>query len=796
MKFTLSWLKTHLETNATIDELSKKLTALGLEVESVTDHSAALRPFVVAEILQADPHPQADRLRVCRVFDGTTERQVVCGAPNARAGIKVILATEGVVIPNGGMKIKKSAIRGVESNGMLCSARELELGEDSDGIVELPESFPLGASLVDAMQLDDPLFDIAITPNRGDALGVRGIARDLAASGLGSLKMLAHSAVTEKVPTTHPVSVENSLACPLFMTLSMQGVRNPESPEWLKRRLVSIGLKPISALVDITNFITFDLGRPLHVYDLAKLHGTLQVRSARANEPFHALNDKHYALEAGMLVIADETNVQALGGIIGGMAAAVAPETNSITIEGALFDALHVAETGRKLQIDSDARYRFERGVDPGFVRTGVEIAVQMIQEICGGTVTGMDIRGEIPAWERRLTLRFKQVETLGGMRMMPQDALAILTKLGFRSEQFSDDKAELIPPSWRPDIEGEADIVEEILRVHGFDAIPSIGLPKMNGISKPVLSVIQRRLQRARRLLATHGMLETISYAFISDTQAEWFGSRRESMRLLNPISTELSTMRPSLLPGLLSATARNAARGRFNLALFEIGRQFDDIMPASQRRVVAGVRSGQTEERTLYKTERAVDAMDAKADIFALFSNLGFDPAKLQIDAEAAEWYHPGRSGSVTLGGKILLGYFGEIHPQLLAKMDIAGPVAAFECFIEMLPEPRSKATARPALMKSDYQIVERDFAFILDETLPAAQLLKAIQKAGGDLIGKIQIFDIYSGSHIAEGKKSLALTLRLEPKTATLTEDKIETVSKKIIDAAESLGATLRA
>lgn len=788
MKFTLSWLKDFLDTTASLPQITDTLTAIGLEVESVTDHSAALAPFIVAHIDEAVQHPGADKLRVCKVNDGTGVRQVVCGAPNARAGIKVALATEGVKIPANGMVIKKSSIRGVESNGMLCSGRELGLSEDSAGIIELPESAKIGESIVSALNLNDPLIDIAITPNRSDCLGVFGVARDLAAAELGTLKApgtkleargKGASRITVKLETPD---------CPLFVGCTITGIKNGPSPDWLQQRLKSVGLRPISTLVDITNYMTIAYGRPLHVFDAAKLKGNVTVRRAKDGETLKALDGKDYALTSDMVAVCDEAGAQGIGGIIGGEASGCSDTTTEVFLEAAWFSPVAVARAGRKLGIDSDARYRFERGVDPAFVVAGAHIAIAMILELCGGTASEVTIAGAEPTWRRSFRFNTNKVESLGGIVLDSQGINAILAALGF---EIKGD--EVTPPSWRADIEGEADLVEEVLRISRYDTIPSTALPRPH--EKAVHSPVISRTALLRKTLASLGLTEICSWAFVPGAQASQFGGKDEGLKLLNPISADLDTMRPSLLPGLLTAAARNADRGFADLALFELGNVFENTTPEGQKRAGAGIRSAKTAPRNSFKTEREVDLFDAKADLFALLDAAGLNAAKLMVDRNVPAWYHPTRAGRISLGGKVTLGYFGELHPLILSAFGIKQRIVAFEASLDAIPIPKAKGTSRPAFNVSNFQSVERDFAFVGEEKLGAGDIVKAVEGAEKQLIQSVSIFDIYAGKGMEPGKKSVALSVTLQAADRTLKDEEIEAVSQKIITAAMALGLTLR-
>lgn len=798
MKFTLSWLKDHLETTASLQEISDKLTAIGLEVESVEDKAESLKAFTVAKILEATRHPEADKLQVCKVESDVGVLQIVCGAANARAGLYVALAKEGAVIPGNGMTIKKTKIRGVESNGMLCSQEELGLAESSEGIIELPEA-AIGAKVADVMSLNDPVIDIAITPNRADCLGVRGIARDLAAAGLGTLKPMPD--ISFKPSFSSPISVSiDTKACEQFIGCFIKSVRNKPSPDWLKTRLEAIGQKSISALVDITNYFTFDLGRPLHVYDEKKLGRNIAVRASKKGENIKALNGKDYALENSVTVIADSSNVLAIGGIIGGVESSCTEATTDIFLEVALFEPDSVALAGRNLQIDSDARYRFERGVDVAFVEEAAKRAAAMITQVCGGQASELVYAGKTPQWQREINFNPERVKSLGGVDISAEKSIEILRNLGFTSNQQPATNNYIVtPPSWRADIEGEADLVEEILRIHGYEHIPSTPLPKCAAITPAILNLLQKRVHLAKRLLAGRGMMEVQTWSFLPAAQAAMFGGNNPALTLLNPISADLDTMRPCLLPNLLDAAKRNAARGFKNLNLFEVGLQFHDITPDGQKTLASGIRIGNAQnnnyEGGLF-TQKAdtVDAMDAKADTVSLLQTLGV--SKLEVSTEnLPSYYHPNRSGAFVLG-KTVLGFFGEIHPRIAKSFDIEGRVTAFEIFLDNIPVARSKGTAKPTLKLSDYQAVERDFAFIVDENVSAATIEKEINKAEKNLITNVEIFDVYSGKGVDAGKKSVAVKVTLQSFERTLSEADITAVSNAIISGAgKGFGGILR-
>lgn len=798
MKFTLSWLKAHLDTDASLAEIDARLTMLGLEVEKIDDPAKDLAGFTVAHIVAAEQHPNADRLRVCKVDTGTGVIQVVCGAPNARAGIKVILAQPGCFIPVTGDKLKKGNVRGVESQGMMCSWRELGLGEDHDGIAELAADAPVGAKLVDVMSFD-PVIEISITPNRADCLGVRGVARDLAASGLGRLKPLAATPVAAghaspiKVALDFPAGAES--ACPLFVGRHFKGVRNGESPAWLRDRLTAIGLRPISALVDITNFFTYDLARPLHVFDAAKVKGdTITARLARPAETLPALNGKEYSLTPDMTVIADAAGPEGLAGIMGGEHSGCTEATTEVFLEVAYFDPIRTATTGRKLDILSDARFRFERGVDPAFLIDAAELASAMILDLCGGQASELVVAGVEPDWRQSVALRPARVEALGGVAVDTARQAEILTALGCSVSEHGDGLL-VVPPSWRGDITAEHDLVEEVIRVNGYDKLPATPLPRPT-MSKPVLTPAQRRAAWVRRQLASRGLVETVTWSFLASAQAKLFGGGAAAMHLANPISSDLDCMRPSLLPNLVNAAGRNADRGYKDVGLFEIGAQFDGPEPGQQRAVAAAIRAGRAVPRHWSEKTRPVDVFDVKADLLAAIVAAGANPDSFQIATDAPAWYHPGRSGVLKLGNKPVA-CFGEIHPAVLTALDVKGPMVAFELFLEALPPQKAKATkAKPLVKLSAFQPLERDFAFVLDAQVPADSVLRAVKNADKALIGEVSVFDLYEGPNVGEGKKSLAVSLTLHPFDKTLTDDEIEAVGKKVVEAvAKATGGVLR-
>jgi phenylalanyl-tRNA synthetase beta chain len=795
MKTTLSWLKSHLATNASLDDIVARLVMLGIEVEGVVDRAAALAPFRVAHVVSAEPHPNAERLRVCIVDTGSERLQVVCGAPNARTGMRGVFAPVGSTIPRTGLLLKQSMIRGVASNGMLCSGYEMGVSDDHDGIIELAPDAPVGESFARIAGLDDAIIEVKVTPNRADCLGVHGIARDLAAAGLGKL-ILPDAAPVEgrfASPTWVHLATLDQKACPLFIGRTIRGVRNGPSPRWLQDRLTAIGLRPISALVDITNFLTFDLNRPLHVFDTARIAGDLVVREARAGERIKALNGREYALDAEMTVIADDAEVLSLGGVIGGESTGCGETTTDVFVEAALFDPVRTAATGRKLSLQSDARYRFERGLDPAFVAPGMEIATRLILELCGGEPSAPVVAGAVPEWQRSYRLRPDRVATLGGVDLPGETQRRILDALGFGIAE-QNGAMTVAPPSWRGDIEGEADLVEEVLRVHGYDAIAAVPLERDTALPRPALDPAQRRVGFVRRTLAARGLVEAVTFSFMAAGDAALFGGVKPELRLINPISADLDVMRPSILPNLLAAARRNADRGLADSALFEVGAQYHDDTPEGQATVAAGLRHGQSGPRHWRDPGRPVDAFAAKADALAALAAAGTPTENLQASADPPAWYHPGRAGTLRLGAKVLA-HFGEVHPAVLAACALKGPAAGFEVFLDAVPPPR-KARGRAPLKLSPFQPVERDFAFLVPADLPAETLLRAARGVDRTLIAEIRLFDVYAGAGLPAGRKSLAITVVLQPEEATLTDEQIEAFSIRLVaQVAKATGGELR-
>lgn len=799
MKITLSWLKDHLDTEAGPDQIAEKLTALGLEVEEVVDRARGLEAFTVAHVVSAEKHPNADKLRVCMVdTGGGAIRQVVCGAPNARAGMKGVFAAAGTVIPATGAELKKGVIRGVESSGMLCSEREMGLSEEHDGIIELPDDAPVGTPFAKVLGLDDPLIDISLTPDRADCAGVRGIARDLAAAGIGRLKAMPANPVPGLYQSPVGVTIDASAAqaCPLFVGRHIRGVRNGPSPRWLQEKLTSIGLRPISALVDITNYLTHDIGRPLHVFDADTLAGSLVLRTARPGESLEALNDKVYALDGDMTVIADGDGALSLGGIIGGVSSGCTDETVNVFVECALFDPIRTATTGRKLGIDSDARYRFERGVDPAAVFSGMEIATRLILDLCGGTPSEIVVAGAEPDWRRTIHLRATRVQHLGGVSVPLDEQVQILLALGFDVNEDDDGHLAVTVPSWRGDVHGEADLVEEVLRINGYDRIPVVPVERMTPLTVPALTSKQRRAGHVRRTLAARGLLEAVTWSFMSSAYVGLFGGGGDDLKLLNPISADLDVMRPSILANLIQAAGRNMDRGQGDVALFEVGPTYRDATPGGQDLVAAGVRAGAMVPRHWAEAARPVDVFDAKADALAALEAAGAPAANLQVSTDAPAWYHPGRSGCLRLGPTVLA-RFGEIHPSVLDALEVKGPVVAFEVLLDGVPMPKRKSgTTRPLLRLSPFQPVQRDFAFVVDAGVEADKVVRAARGADKGLIADVAVFDVYQGPGVEAGKKSLAVSVTLQPNDRTLTDAEIEAVAARIVaQVAKATGGVLR-
>ncbi len=804
MKFTLDWLNEHLDTDASANEIGETLTKIGLELESMEDQGKALSAFVTAHVVSAEQHPNADKLRVCKVDAGTGELiDVVCGAPNARTGLKSVFAFPGTYIPGKDMTIGKGNIRGQVSNGMLCSNAELELSNDHDGIIELPSDAPIGVKYTDYAGINGVVFDISITPNRGDATGVYGIARDLAAFGLGTLKSTDMSPVASAskspiAPLPHQFGADEPKAVRKFAGRYIRNIKNGPSPAWLQQRLRAVGLRPINAIVDITNLVSLGWGRPLHAYDADKLNGQPVLRNAR-NEAFDALDNKVYMLDETMTVIADDTGPLCLGGIMGGIRSGVTEATTNVFMECASWDPELIARSGRKTGIVSDARYRLERHVDPALTEPGLELATRLVLELCGGEPMQPAISGDDMFLNTVVEFPLSEVRRLTGLDLEPMVAIAILSRLGFEMTGKGDNFTVTVP-SWRPDVTQKADLVEEVMRMVGVDNVPVEPLPRLNHVAPRMLTTIQNRRRIARRALAARGLDEAVTWSFISHDEATRFGGGQESLQLANAIASDMTDMRPSLLPGLLAAARRNANRGIADLAIFEVGQVFLSDAPEGQHTYASGIRTGTAKlggaGRHWSGKSEAVGVFDAKADLGAVLDALGYDIDKVQLFAEPAPWSHPGRGGRIAQGPKTL-GWFGELHPAWATELDLDFPVAAFELDLDALPEPRKKPTkTKPALDLSALMPLTRDFAFVVDKAVTAGAILKAARGADKALIKDVNVFDVFEGSHVGEGKKSVAIEVTLQPSDKTLTEEEIDKVSASIIAAVtKQSGGVLR-
>lgn len=807
MKFTLSWLKDHLETDATLEEICERLTAIGLEVEDVDD-KAAYKPFVIAKVVSAEKHPQADRLKVLMVDIGAgAPVQVVCGAPNARAGLVGAFAAPGTHVPGIDVTLAVGNIRGVESRGMMCSEKELDMSDNHDGIIDLPEDAPVGTSFAAYAGIDDPVIEINLTPNRSDCTSIYGIARDLAASGLGRLKKPAVPAfkVEGTTPTEVILDLDDQSLCPGFALRLVRGVKNGPSPAWMQRRLTAIGLRPINALVDITNYLTFDQGRPLHVFDAAKVKGNLTVRRAAEGETVLALDGREYKLGPQNVVISDENGVESIGGIMGGEHSGCDENTVDVLIESALWHPLNIAKTGRSLGIITDARYRFERGVDPEYMVPGLERATELVLELCGGTAAEARVTGYKGYEPKVVDFPFSEVKRLTGLTVSKEESVEILTGLGF-TVAGSGERVSVSVPSWRPDVDGKADLVEEVMRIHGVDNIKPEPLERDVPVNGRILTTLQIRTRAAKRALAARGMLEAVTWSFISEDQAKLFGGGSEALKLANPIAADMSDMRPSLLPGLLTAAQRNADKGFGDVAIFEVSGTYENDRPEGQRRVAGGIRRGTA---TLSGAGRMwsnaktgggknVDVFDAKADALAVIEAAGLPMGNIQIEQGGPDWYHPGRSGTIKMGPKIVLGHFGEFHPKVLEALDVSGALAGFEVFLDAMQEPKKKATrTKAALELSPFQAVRRDFAFVVEKSVDAGSILKAAGSADRKLITAVNVFDVFEGASIGEGKKSVAIEVVIQPVERTLTDEDFEALTARIVgNVTKTTGGTLRA
>lgn len=808
MKFTLSWLKDHLDTDASLEDICAKLTKIGLEVEDVDD-KAAFKPFVIAKVVSAEQHPNADKLRVLMVDTGKGDPiQVVCGAPNARAGLIGAFAAPGTYVPGIDVTLSVGNIRGVESRGMMCSEKELEISDNHDGIIELSADAPVGQSYASYAGLDDPVIEINLTPNRPDCTSIFGIARDLAASGLGTLKTPKAPSFTVEGETPVKVKMElggDDYLCPGFALRLVRGVKNGPSPRWMQQRLLAIGLRPINALVDITNYMTFDQGRPLHVFDAAKVKGNLVVRRAAEGEKVLALDTREYTLNPSNVVIADDNGVESIGGIMGGEHSGCDENTVDVLIESALWDPMNIAKTGRSHGIITDARYRFERGVDPEYMVPGLERATELVLELCGGVPAKADVVGYKGYTPKVVDFPFSEVKRLTGLDVSEAESANILTRLGF-TVTGAGERVSVAVPSWRPDVDGKADLVEEVVRIHGVDNIKPAPLESHAAVNGRILTTLQIRTRLAKRALAARGMLEAVTWSFIPKAHAELFGGGAPSLALSNPIASDMSDMRPSLLPGLLSAAQRNADKGYGDVALFEVSSTYENDRPEGQRRVAGGVRRGTASlagagrlwSNAAKGGGKPVDVYDAKADALAVIEACGLPMGNVQIEPGAPSWYHPGRSGTIKMGPKIVLGYFGEFHPKTLGALDVSGALCGFEIFIDAMPEPKKKATrTKPALDLSPFQAVKRDFAFVVDKTVEAGAIVRAATGADRKLISAVNVFDVFEGASVGDGKKSIAIEVVIQPIDKTLTDEDFEALTGKIVgNVLKTTGGTLRA
>jgi phenylalanyl-tRNA synthetase beta chain len=820
MKFTLSWLRTHLETDAPLGAITEALTRIGLELEGVEDRGATLAPFRIAHVVEAVQHPNADRLRACKVDTGEGIVSVVCGAPNARAGMKAVFAPPGSYIPGTDMTLKVGEIRGVQSAGMLLSAREMGLGDDHSGIVEVAEDAPVGQPYATWAGLDDPVIEISVTPNRGDCFSVRGVARDLAAAGIGTLKPFRPAPVVPEFDGGPRWRIDFHEACPWILGRTIRRVRNSPSPRWLQERLVSIGLRPINALVDVTNFFTFDLGRPLHVFDVGKLTGDTLVLRRGNGERLRALNGKDYTVSFEDCVICDDAGVQSMAGVIGGEATGCDESTTEVFVECALFDPVRVALTGRRHQIVSDARQRFERGLDPALMPDAIEAATALILDLCGGAPGPVTAAGAEPDWRRTATLRFERLAGLGGADVPPDEAVGSLQRLGFDVVERNETAVTVNVPSWRNDvasplaldqspeldpaiaaaaaegcavIEPECDLIEEVLRLRGLDSIPAVSLPRVAPVPAATLTPRQTRAALVRRTLAAQGLAECVTFSFMAAEDAAKFGDTPQALRLSNPIAADLDQLRPTAIATLALAAKRNAARGYPDVALFEVGPEFAVEAPDGQRLVAAGLRTGHT-PRSWSAPSRPVDVMDAKADLWAAMMAAGVPMDALQITTDAPSFYHPGRSGMVRQGPRVALGSFGEVHPRVLAALDLPGPMVAFSFDLDSVQESKRRRKAAPDL--PSFQPLRRDFAFLVDSGVQADAIVRAARGAERKLITGVTLFDVYEGEKLPHGKKSVAIEVTLQPRERSLTDAEIEAVGQKVIAAvAKATGATLR-
>ncbi len=795
MKFSLEWLGHFLDTDATASEIAAKLNAIGIEVEGIEDPAERLAGFRVGEVLTAAPHPDADKLQVLTVSTGEGEPlQIVCGAPNARAGMKGVLGLPGAVVPANGMELRKSAIRGVESCGMMCSVRELELGDEHDGIIELPEDAPVGSSFAEYTSAS-PVFDVAITPNRPDCMGVMGIARDLAAAGIGRFKPVEVPEIEGSFPCPVDIRTEDPEGCPAFFGRVIRGVSNGASPAWMQRRLIAAGQRPISAIVDITNYVMLAFGRPAHAYDLEKLSGPVVARRAREGERVEALNGKVYTLLDTITVVADTNGVHDIAGIMGGEHSSVTETTTDVLLEIAYFDPERIGVSGRRLGLASDARTRFERGVDPAFLEDGLALLTGLIQQICGGEASEIVRAGEPPLTPQLIDFDPSLTARLGGVAVPEAEQRRILESLDFAVGE----NWQVTCPPRRHDIEGPADLVEEVVRIHGLDRVASVPLPRAEGVARPTATPMQRVERKLRRAAAARGLDEAVTWSFLPPAQAGHFADGAELWVLDNPISEDMKAMRPSLIPGLLAAAKRNADRGAAGSRLFEIGRRyFRGPAGASDERPTLGVvLAGERAARDWADGKsRAFDPFDAKAEALALLEIAGAPVDNLMVMGEAGEQFHPGQSATLRLGPKNILARFGALHPRTLKAFDVEGPVMAAEIFLDAIPARKGGGDfARAAYAPPALQAITRDFAFLVPADLAAQDLVRAVKGADKRAIVAARVFDVFQGQGVPEGRKSMAVEVVLQPGEKSFTEAEIKAASESIVAAAAKQGAELR-
>lgn len=786
MKFTISWLKEHLETKASTDEIINKLTSIGLEVEEANDSSKIFADFIVAQVVEEKKHPDADKLKVCKVNTGSSIVDVVCGASNVEKNMKVVYAPPGSTIPANQMKLKAAKIRGVESSGMMCSEYELGLSDDHDGIIKLDDKAKVGQPYAEISGFDDVVIEIGITPNRQDCLGVYGIARDLSATGIGNLKTEKIQSLKGTFQSPIDIEIKNKEDCPAFAGRYVKNLRNVESPDWLKNKIKSIGLRPISALVDITNYVMFDINRPLHIYDADKLANKIIVRSSKKGEKFNGLDERNYILDDDICVISDTEKVLGLGGVMGGESSGCTKQTVNVLLESALFNPITTAKSGRKLSIESDARYRFERGVDPESVMQGIDNATKLILDICGGEISDVIIAGDIPKHNHQISMNIERVNKRLGADLDQDEIITILNNLGIKTKL---NKKEILcdAPSWRQDIQCEADLTEEVIRIKGYDSIPTLDIRTSQKINSFILNDSQKRSSRSKRFLASRGYNELVTWSFASSEESEFYGDNN-NLKIVNPISEELNILRPSLLPNIIAAMKKNVSRGFNSFSLFEVGNQFLSSKPGDQKNIVCGLRAGIKQSKNWKDKESFYDVFDVKKDMYDLINHILPQQKKLTIINEAPDWYHPGRSCTLMLNKTIKLGYFGELHPKIGLYYKIKNRINVFELMLDDVPLFKKKSTNKPSLHLSNFQKVSRDFAFVLDSNIKGSDLISAALKVDQNIIQDIEIFDIFEDSSLGENKKSMAINVIMQANDRTLSDSEIQELSSKIIQAIE--------